>query len=535
MSRAHLYRPVTDSEGNIVPNTKITLYEPGTTQLLQQPIYQNPLGSLAWTNPWTTSDGYANVYLDRPQTVRVGLTVQGSTETYIEDIPVEVPAEQLVMADTGFQIINTGNSGQFLQSGATGIAAWVDAADIVNSKPTPLFQAKAYDWSNAFLDDATITDAAGVAATPTYPDVSGDTKPSGWAFAKALQVPTTGPITITTHAQTYPESGTAIYLYKVVSTAGGVGAATLKVSVDNDLLYSTTPSAPDLCNVWMVGYLEEIPSGTHKVTVTHTPGSDTSSYVLLGPIWLQYGNNIPAHDHPGTGVNSTRIGTGAVADTAGSTVVGATATALDANAAAFGFGARAGLNATAIGTAAVAGTDSVAIGHTATGAVDKLGITAVGKGASASDTNATALGVRAVAQGVSSVAIGPDSKAGAFSGPVAIGSAAQALAVGAVALGQSAVVGVGHDYSLAIGPGVATTAAHQAMIGDSATTIVVPGSFRQTGGDGVIGGPTSKIGFFGSAGIARPTVLGSRGGNATLAQLLTLLDSMGLVKDSSTS
>jgi len=43
-----------------------------------------------------------------------------------------------------------------------------------------------------------------------------------------------------------------------------------------------------------------------------------------------------------------------------------------------------------------------------------------------------------------------------------------------------------------------------------------------------------KHGFFGSAPIAKPTVTGSRGGNAALASLLTQLASLGLITDSST-
>jgi hypothetical protein len=97
------------------------------------------------------------------------------------------------------------------------------------------------------------------------------------------------------------------------------------------------------------------------------------------------------------------------------------------------------------------------------------------------------------------------------------------------------VVAVGHDYSMAIGSGVATTAARQARIGDSQTTVVIPGSFRQTGGNALFGGPSSLLGFYGNPGILRPRILGSRGGNATLASLLTLLADMGLVEDGSTS
>ena len=44
-----------------------------------------------------------------------------------------------------------------------------------------------------------------------------------------------------------------------------------------------------------------------------------------------------------------------------------------------------------------------------------------------------------------------------------------------------------------------------------------------------------EIGFYGSNPVAKPTVTGSRSGNAALADLLTELDNMGLITDSSTA
>lgn len=46
---------------------------------------------------------------------------------------------------------------------------------------------------------------------------------------------------------------------------------------------------------------------------------------------------------------------------------------------------------------------------------------------------------------------------------------------------------------------------------------------------------TNTVGFNGTTPVAKPTVTGSRGGNAALASLLTALDSMGLITNSSTA
>jgi hypothetical protein len=48
-------------------------------------------------------------------------------------------------------------------------------------------------------------------------------------------------------------------------------------------------------------------------------------------------------------------------------------------------------------------------------------------------------------------------------------------------------------------------------------------------------GTAARLGFYGSAAVARPTVSGSRGGNAALASALTALANLGLMTDSSTA
>lgn len=534
MTRAHLNRPITDSDGNIVPNTRITVYEAGTSTLIGQPLYTQVTGSPVWDNPRTTSDGFVDFYLDRPQSVRIGLAVQGATETFIDDIPVLPAPDNLVQADKPFQVVGAATPGYFMQAGQPGLAAWVNAGDLVNSKPSPLNSIYNYDFSGGQIQDIVVTDANGAAVVPTFPDVTADSKPLGWSFTAAVRVPTTSKVRLTTPPLNWQESGTVAFLYKIVSTNAGVGAAMLHVSVDDDVLYAETPTVSDLCNVWMVGYLDEVPTGTHKVTVEHRPGTDLGSYVLLGPLWLQYGNNIPAHDHPGTADQTTRLGPGSAAAFSGGTAVGSTAIAGGINATAVGSDAQSGAGSVGVGAQVRAGTDTVAVGYRASTA-NRTGAVSVGKDSAASADAAVALGPTALAQGPNSIAVGSGARTGTPADSVALGANAQALAYRSVALGQGAMVAAGHDYSIAIGNGVATTADHQARIGDSTTTVVIPGSFRQLGGDALFGGSGKKIGFYGSAGITKPTVTGSRGGNATLASLLTLLASMGLITDGTTA
>lgn len=48
-----------------------------------------------------------------------------------------------------------------------------------------------------------------------------------------------------------------------------------------------------------------------------------------------------------------------------------------------------------------------------------------------------------------------------------------------------------------------------------------------------ITGASQQIGFFGTPKISKPTVTGSKGGNAALTSLLTALASLGLITNSS--
>ncbi len=49
-----------------------------------------------------------------------------------------------------------------------------------------------------------------------------------------------------------------------------------------------------------------------------------------------------------------------------------------------------------------------------------------------------------------------------------------------------------------------------------------------------VGGSGKQVGFYGATPASKPTVSGSKGGNAALASLLTALANLGLITDSTT-
>jgi len=76
----------------------------------------------------------------------------------------------------------------------------------------------------------------------------------------------------------------------------------------------------------------------------------------------------------------------------------------------------------------------------------------------------------------------------------------------------------------------------QFPISDSGTnTIIFRHPLTAIGGDVIVAGASTKVGFFGTTGTGKQTVSGSRGGNAALASLLTKLAGMNLITDSTSA
>lgn len=523
VSRAHLFHAVQDSEGNVVPNVKVTVYERGSTQLCQQVIYSTPSGSGILANPFTTSSGVIDFYLAQPQDVSLGLSVaaQGGAEQRVENIGVLPPSDQLVRSPAGFQILNAPVPGSYVQASDNRTALWVTADEVMASRPTPTVQLRQYDFSASYLDDLKVS------GTSAYVDVGTEAKPQGYGFLQALRF--TGSISIP--AQVFPERGRAAFAYKVVSEFGGDGAARLKVSIDDRSLYVQTPTSPDFVGAWAIGYLEIMEPGSHQIVFDQVPGSDPDSTVLLGPITVTYGNNIPPHEHAGTGDNTTRLGTGSVASAPRASALGDGAQAETEDATAVGANAVANTRGSALGSQAWAANDAVAIGYRATGASAATEWVALGSQASAGGDSAVAVGYDARAGADNAIAVGALADADGLES-VAIGSEASAAGYRAVALGSGA--SAEFDYSMAIGPGVTAQAAHEARLGDDQTVVVMPGSLRHTGASAVLGAPGTRLGFYGAAPVTQPVVRGSRNGNAVLGQLLGQLDAMGLIDDRST-
>jgi hypothetical protein len=93
---------------------------------------------------------------------------------------------------------------------------------------------------------------------------------------------------------------------------------------------------------------------------------------------------------------------------------------------------------------------------------------------------------------------------------------------------------VGTGGKLTLANGAAFTGGSSLNI-NSPTLVIDAGSdwYIETAGVVQIRGTPTGLGFYAAAPVAKPTVTGSRGGNAALASLLTALANLGLITDSS--
>lgn len=108
--RAHFIRPVTDGQGNLLPNAQISVYEPATTTLISPVLYSTDIGNNVLTNPHVTASGLINFYLDDPVRVRIGVVQGGMPMQFFEDVDVLAAGLDALHAGTGLNSVEIGTA-----------------------------------------------------------------------------------------------------------------------------------------------------------------------------------------------------------------------------------------------------------------------------------------------------------------------------------------------------------------------------------------------------------------------------------------
>jgi hypothetical protein len=527
VSRAHLFRPITDREGNLLYNASVTVREVNYSIPIGQPLYAGPTGDTALANPFTAANGVIDFWLDDPQ--RVSLLVEHET---VNDILVYLdappPPEEIVSSSAPLEIVNTpSTSGQVLLSTATaGEAQWGNPPAGTGLTPVVVVSNQSF---NSGTDPVGWPFVQNNGGSHVYDAL---TIPPGTNYnysLKMTQSANNGSVALTGPTFTLLEAGRLSLWIKSSFT----GAETFTVKVIDPSSVQTTLTTVNSTRDWGF-YSFDLAAGTWTPLFTYTGQASFTAgdhFAWMTGYVAQYGGNIPPHTHAGAGANSVALGTGATATAATTTAVGASADATATGATAFGYNANAnGQYALAAGMNAVAGTDySMAIGYGALGSISQTAWVAIGYGASANGLEAVAVGKSSSAASDYAVAVGSSASVGSSSNSaVAIGQQAQALAPSGVAIGQQAVVNSTHNNAVALGAFSATTSANQVMLGHTGSITTITGSL-QNYGIASLGSSDSRIGFYGVAGNTLQTVAGSDDGNATLRSLVKALATYGLI------
>lgn len=120
--------------------------------------------------------------------------------------------------------------------------------------------------------------------------------------------------------------------------------------------------------------------------------------------------------------------------------------------------------------------------------------------------------------------------------PIAPGLTANSkkITLGNLTADAFVAVGQGNSNNLYFGWKYNATAASAfAQIGTFGTANRI--EIQNSGAEVMLGGSAGKVGFFGTRGVVKPSVSGSRAANAALASLITQLASLGLITDGSTA
>lgn len=146
--RAHFNRALLDLEGNQIATAQVRLLVPGGTDPYGQTIYADASSGTTLTNPWTTTSGEVDFYLDAPDRVKIGITVGASPEEFWDNVDVTA---------VGTDSTHPGTGALSLQIGSGATASGVHAVALGQAA-----QATG-DLTVALGDQATASDAGTVA------------------------------------------------------------------------------------------------------------------------------------------------------------------------------------------------------------------------------------------------------------------------------------------------------------------------------------------------------------------------------------
>jgi hypothetical protein len=222
--RAHLRLPIQDANGNIQPGSVVQVMQNGISALLNDPLYPDDSSSTNLSNPFTSTDGNVDFYLDVPQRVDLVITAPGQAPATYPDIDVNEPVTAglaLTFPGLGTSSTQVGNLASATQNQAVALGDSAGASAVA---------------ATAVGQDA---QANGAQSTAVGQDAWAEV-PQTVALGASANATGTGAIAVGTDALA---SGTSAVAEGVNAAAGGPGAVALGSSASASGLNSAAIGA----------------------------------------------------------------------------------------------------------------------------------------------------------------------------------------------------------------------------------------------------------------------------------------------------
>jgi 3D (Asp-Asp-Asp) domain-containing protein len=164
--RAHFTRPVTDEQGDLLPNVQVTVFDPGTTTPISQVLYTSDTGNTVLTNPFVSSTGVIDIYLDQPARVRFGIVQSNLPMQFYEDVDVLAAGSDSQHFGAGANSLMIGVGATSNGDASTALGPSASSAGVNSSAFGPNTNAVG-DYSAALGQAATTQGASALAAGRT--------------------------------------------------------------------------------------------------------------------------------------------------------------------------------------------------------------------------------------------------------------------------------------------------------------------------------------------------------------------------------
>jgi len=126
MARAHLYRPVTDNNGDLLYGAQVTVRTADLGSNITQTLWAGQSDqSPSIDNPFTVDRGFIDIWLDDPERVNLLIAAEGMPDVSVY-LDVQAPANEIVRSVETLTVTNYASEGQVLKGVGPGQAEWGD-------------------------------------------------------------------------------------------------------------------------------------------------------------------------------------------------------------------------------------------------------------------------------------------------------------------------------------------------------------------------------------------------------------------------